>query len=176
MHPLHDFVEKVFRNAVTAGCGGGNFCPSVTVSRAQMAVFLLRSKNGPSFVPPPATGKIFLDVPADSFVAAWIEELYNEGIDDGCKGGYFCPADPVLRGPMAKLLLKARKGSDYVPPPATGIFSDVPVTDELAPWIERLYREGITAGCTASPLNFCPNGLNPRGDMSVFLVTTFNLR
>jgi hypothetical protein len=28
------------RNSVTAGCGGGNYCPGNPVTRGQMAVFL----------------------------------------------------------------------------------------------------------------------------------------
>src|SRR5262249_54722887 len=36
---FHDDVEKIFRAAITAGCGGGNYCPSAPVTRAQMAVF-----------------------------------------------------------------------------------------------------------------------------------------
>ncbi|MCL4272567.1 MAG: S-layer homology domain-containing protein [Anaerolineales bacterium] len=32
---------------VTGGCGGGNFCPNDSVTRAQMAVFLVRTFNLP---------------------------------------------------------------------------------------------------------------------------------
>jgi len=30
-------------SGVTAGCGGGNFCPDAPVTRAQMATFLSRA-------------------------------------------------------------------------------------------------------------------------------------
>ena len=71
-----------------------------------MAVFLLRAKHGPTYTPPPATGLLFADVPADAFAAAWIEALANEGISSGCGGGNFCPNDPTSRGQAAALLVR----------------------------------------------------------------------
>ncbi len=39
-------VETVFHFGITSGCGSGNFCPDGLVTRAQMAVFLLKAKHG----------------------------------------------------------------------------------------------------------------------------------
>jgi hypothetical protein len=39
-HGQHQFVEALARAGITAGCGGGNFCPLNPVTRGQMAVFL----------------------------------------------------------------------------------------------------------------------------------------
>jgi len=36
----HRFVEALYASGITAGCGGGNFCPNTPVTRGQMAVFL----------------------------------------------------------------------------------------------------------------------------------------
>jgi len=44
--PLHSFVETIFRGGITAGCGGGRYCRNDAVTRAQMAVFLLKAKFG----------------------------------------------------------------------------------------------------------------------------------
>ncbi len=60
--PFHAPVEAIVRDGITGGCGGGNYCPSSAVTRAQMAVFLLRAEHGAAYVPPPATGTIFGDV------------------------------------------------------------------------------------------------------------------
>ena len=43
---FHDAIETVFRNGVTAGCGVGTYCPTAPVTRAQMAVFLLKAEHG----------------------------------------------------------------------------------------------------------------------------------
>ena len=66
-------------------------------------------------------------------------------------------------------------GSSYTPPTAVGIFGDVPISDTFAPWIEDLYNRNITGGCQASPLLYCPDNPNTRGQMAVFLVKTFGL-
>ena len=42
-NPYFQFVEALAASGVTAGCGGGNFCPDVPVTRAQMATFLSRA-------------------------------------------------------------------------------------------------------------------------------------
>lgn len=39
-HPQHRFVEALFAAGITAGCGGGNYCPDAPLTRGQMAVFL----------------------------------------------------------------------------------------------------------------------------------------
>ena len=39
-HPQHQFVEALVAAGITAGCGGGNYCPNNPVTRGQMAVFL----------------------------------------------------------------------------------------------------------------------------------------
>ena len=171
---FYPFIENIFHNGITGGCGVGIYCPTNSVTRAQMAVFLLKSKHGAAFVPPPCSG-IFGDVPCPSLFADWIEELSVEGITAGCGNGNYCPNDPVTRQQMSAFLLKSLNGSGYVPPPAAGIFGDVPVSNPFAPWIEDLYNRQITAGCSASPLLYCPADPNTRQQMAVFLTKTFSL-
>jgi uncharacterized protein (DUF1800 family) len=171
----HAPVETIIRDGITSGCGGGNYCPSSGVTRAQMAVFLLRAEHGAAYVPPPATGTIFGDVHVGDFAADWIEQLYTEGITGGCLGGSpptYCPNSSVTRGQMAAFLLKIFHGTGYAPPAATGVFSDVPVSMPLAPWIEEMARLAITSGC--GPGMYCPSNAVTRGQMAVFLAKTFH--
>ncbi len=175
-HIFHDFVNTIARNLVTAGCGGGNYCPDAFNTRAQMAVFLLKGSLGSDYVPPPPTGTVFGDVPANSFAAAWIEDLAGRGITGGCGGGNYCPGNSVTRAQMAVFLLKALLGPGYVPPTAVGIFADVPVGSFAADWIEDLYNRNITGGCAANPLRYCPSNSVTRGQMAVFLTKTFGLQ
>ena len=170
---FHDFVEKMVRHRITAGIGGGRYGRNLPATNAQMAVFLLKAKHGPFYAPPAATGAIFDDVPADSPFAGWIEQLALEGIADTCyTGTTFCPDLAVDRGRMARLLLKARHGSAYMPPACEGLFKDVPCSLELAPWIEQLSREGITGGCDGGWL-YCPAAPVTRGQTAVFLTKSF---
>jgi uncharacterized protein (DUF1800 family) len=173
--PYHAPVETIIRDGITSGCGGGNSCPTSPVTRGQMAVFLLRAEHGSAYVPPPATGTIFGDVTTSTPFADWIEQLYAEGITGGCLGGsppLYCPTASVTRGQMATFLLKIYHGTGYAPPPASGVFSDVPVSMPLAPWIEEMARLSITSGC--GPGLYCPSNPVTRGQMAVFLAKTFH--
>ena len=171
---FHDFVVRVLRNGITAGCGGGNYCRDNAVTRAQMAVFLLKSEHGPLFEPPGCTG-VFPDVPCPGQFTDWIETLAAEGITGGCGGGNYCPGNPVTRQQMAVFLLKTEHGSAFTPPPCTGLFGDVPCPGLFTPWVEQLFHENITGGCQASPLLYCPVSSVTRGQMAVFLSKTFSL-
>ena len=100
------WIEQLAADGVTSGCGGGLFCPDAPTSRAEMAVFLLRASGFSGCTPPPATGAIFSDVPADYWAASWIEELVHDGVTAGCGGGGFCPDAPVSRAQMGVFLVK----------------------------------------------------------------------
>ena len=76
---------------------------------------------------------------------------------------------------MAVFLLKTLLGSGYAPPPAAGIFADVPASYFAIDWIEDLYNRGITAGCGTNPLSYCPDANVPREQMATFLVRTFSI-
>jgi hypothetical protein len=41
------FIHYIYANGVTAGCGGGNYCPASIVTRWQMAVFLVNAFHMP---------------------------------------------------------------------------------------------------------------------------------
>ena len=173
---FHTEVEKIFRNAITSGCGGGYYCRDGAVRRDQMAVFLLKAKYDALYAPPACTPPgLFLDVACPGPFTDWIEQLAAEGITSGCGGDNYCPDSPVRRDQMAVLLLKAEHGSGYVPPACIppGVFLDVPCPGLFTNWIERLAAEQVTAGCGGG--NYCPDSPNTRGQMAVFLVRTFNL-
>jgi hypothetical protein len=41
------WIKQLVADGITAGCGNGNFCPDAPVTRAQMAVFLVKTFNLP---------------------------------------------------------------------------------------------------------------------------------
>ncbi len=112
---LAPWINQLVTEGITAGCGNGNYCPGNPVTRAQMSVFLLIAKHGSGYVPPPATGTVFGDVPASNPFAKWIEELSAEGITGGCGGGNFCPSVTSTRGQMAVFLTTTFSLSLYGP-------------------------------------------------------------
>ena len=172
--PFRDSIEKLAVAGITSGCGRGDFCPGAPLTRAQVSVWLLRARHGTASSPPPASGAVFVDVPADGFAAAWIEELAAEGITSGCGGGNFCPDAALTRAEAAVFLLRTLHGPDFVPPAASGtVFLDVPADAFAAAWIEELFVEGITSGCGGG--DYCPAEPVTRGQAAALLVAAFGL-
>ena len=171
------WIERLYNSGITGGCSLSPmmYCPEGAVTRAQMAIFLERGMNGSAYIPPAGTGMVFADVPLSYGAVDWIEKLYADGITGGCGPGLYCPDNVATRAQMAIFLLRAEYGAAYSPPAATGIFADVPTSDSAAAWIEQLYNEGITGGCSTTPLMYCPANPVTRAAMAVFLVRTFNL-
>jgi len=170
--PFHASVEKVFRAAVSSGCGAGLYCPGAPLTRAESAVLLLKAQIGAILVPPSCVG-VFADVTCPGAYTDWIEYFYYYGYTAGCGGGNYCPNVSVSRAQLAVLLLKARHGSGYLPPACQGTFADVTCPGPFADWIEQLAAEGITAGCGGG--NYCPSNPVTRGQMAVFLSKGFIL-
>jgi parallel beta-helix repeat protein len=168
------FIHAIYEQGITTGCSTSplKYCPDTPVTRAQMAIFLLKAKHGSQYMPPPAVG-VFGDVPANFWAGAWIEQLAKEGITSGCGAGNYCPETPVTRDQMAVFLLKAKHGISYLPPAPTGVFGDVSTTHWAGAWIEQLVAEGITVGCGNG--NYCPLVPVSRDQMAVFLTRTFSL-
>jgi hypothetical protein len=101
------WIEELSRVGITGGCGNGNYCANRNVTRAEMAVFLLRAIEGSEYTPPVATGTVFNDVPATYWGAPWIEELSRRSITGGCGNANYCPNRQVIRAEMAVFLVRA---------------------------------------------------------------------
>jgi hypothetical protein len=102
--PFCRFIEELANRGVVAGCGPGQFCPTASITREQMAIFVLRTLD--PVLNPPACGtpSMFADVPASSPFCRWIEELARRGVVTGCGGGDYCPTQPVTREQMGVFL------------------------------------------------------------------------
>jgi uncharacterized repeat protein (TIGR03803 family) len=108
-----DWIEELYAEQITGGCQTDPllYCPGRAVTRAEMAVFLLRTRHGTGYVPNPCAG-IFADVPCPATpefpYSDWIEQLYDDAITGGCAVGplRYCPDNPNLRGEMAVFLTK----------------------------------------------------------------------
>jgi len=168
-------INTLFRTGITSGCAVGSYCPNSPITRAQMAVFILRAMLGSYHFPPalPPEGSSFDDV-TNQF-PTWVEEFYQTGITGGCATNplRYCPDAAVTRGQMAVFILRGIEGAGYVPPalpPEGSSFNDVTT---FATWIEELYNRGITGGCGGG--NYCPNSPVTRGQMAAFLQRGFNL-
>jgi hypothetical protein len=148
------------------------------IKRSELAAHLVVGLHGTSFTLPAAVG-LFSDVPVSHWAARWVEQLQRDGVTRGCALSplRFCPDISLSRAETAVFLLRARYGKLYQPPPATGrVFVDVPASHWAAAWIERLYAEGLTAGCSASPRAYCPGLPVSWWEAEIFLGRLFGTR
>ncbi len=177
---LQPFVSTLLRNRVTTGCQASPlfYCPAGTVTREQMAVFLLKAA-GVKKEQLPAYGNEFADVAAHSPYAPWIAELMRRGVTAGCGTDkptgkpLYCPTGDVTREQMAAFLLKGKGVTKGQLQPYEGRFSDVPASSAFAQWIEELVRRKVTAGIGDG--QYGPARPASRRQMAVFLVKNFEL-
>ena len=171
---LGDIGESVFvddiiwlaEEGITRGCNppaNDQFCPDRTVTRGQMAAFLVRFLDLTAIDPTIS----FTDTGGNIFEQD-ILKLATAGITRGCnaEGTEFCPDRGVTRGQMAAFLVRAfgltdNGGGNLFTDDDASIFEDD---------IDKLATAGITRGCNPPTNdNFCPDRTVTRGQMAAFL-------
>ena len=100
-------IVRLVARGITLGCGGSSYCPGQTVTRDQMAAFLVRAVEGEPNPNLCAGGSPFTDVPAASLFCPYIVRLQARGITLGCGGSNYCPGQAVARDQMAVFLTRA---------------------------------------------------------------------
>ena len=101
-------INRIAAAGVTVGCNpptNDHFCPKRTVSREEMATFVIRA-----FSIPEATSSDWFTDDDGSIHENNIDRLAEAGITVGCNppaNDHFCPLDKVTRGQMAVFLTRA---------------------------------------------------------------------
>ena len=146
------------------GCGGGRLCPDEALPRWEAAVWLVRVLDGED--PHRRRSVRFDDVGASRWWAPYVERLAELEVTLGCslEPARFCPYGVVTRAQMASFLVRA---FELAPSDPAG-FEDTADTFS-PPDIDALYASGITKGCSADPLLYCPYRDTTRGEMASFL-------
>jgi hypothetical protein len=181
---LHDAVTAIARAGITAGCGGGAYCPNDPLSRRQVAALLERAVHGPDFVYPVVPSG-FSDLPPCDGFAVYIAQLAADGLTNGCASGKFCPDAIVQRNQIAALLARSKSPSG-IPTQGTvdgnpydceaggvSLFNDVSPTDGFCSAIHDLAALHITFGCGGG--SFCPGDPVNRAQAALFLSRAFPL-
>lgn len=110
-------INALAMAGITRGCNppaNDQFCPTASVTREQMAAFVVRAFGYAD----PGPGDRFED-DDDSVFEADIDALGAAGITKGCNppaNTNFCPRDPVLRDQMASFLGRALGLAPITPP------------------------------------------------------------
>ena len=110
--PCPGTVRSLDRGAraegITGGCGGGNYCPDNTVTRKQMAPFLLKTLYGSAHVPPSLHRRLHRRAVPGNVRATGSRSSTASGITGGCSVAplQYCPDNPNTRAQMAVFLVK----------------------------------------------------------------------
>ena len=116
-------------------------------------------------------GPSFVDVPADHWAISHIEALFRAGFVAGCQSQprRFCPDQSMSRAEGAVFVVRGVRTASFLPPePAGQTFADVPLGQWYTKWVEQLWQDGYTRGCTLQPLQFCPLRTHTRAEAAVF--------
>jgi hypothetical protein len=101
-----NWIQEMAALGITNGCGVGLFCPDDSVTRAQMAVFIIRARYGSTamfdYLPTP----LFTDVLSNAFAFIYIQRMKMDSITSGCTVTTYCPDNPVTRGDMAIFVMR----------------------------------------------------------------------
>ncbi len=157
-------IEALAREGITKGCGGDLFCPRGTVTRGEMAAFLVRALDLP------AASSVEFSDDDDSVFEGDIERLAAAGVTKGCSADRFCPDAAVTREQMAAFLHRALDDRLTAGDPIA--FTDV-VGSTFVDDIAWLSGTGVTKGCADD--RFCPHDPVTREQMATFLVRALGL-
>jgi hypothetical protein len=117
---------------------------------------------------------VFSDVPPEHPYHDYIVALYQHGYVVSCNEttNMYCPDEPVTRAQQAVFVMRGVFGTDFEPPqPTEQIFHDVDISTHWgADWIDAMYREGLTAGCSTEQLAYCPTRLNTIAEGCTFML------
>lgn len=164
------YIEALAATGITRGCDppdNDHFCPDYSVTRGQVASFLVRALD----LPPATVTDRFTD-DDESPHEADIDALVAAGISRGCnppENDQFCPDRPVTRGEMAAFLVR---GFGYPTPAEIDTFGDDDYS-VFEPDIEALVAAGITSGCDVG--RYCPEQPILRKNLAVFLSRAMQL-
>jgi len=137
-----EYIQKLYELGITTGCGVGLFCPNDNVTRAQMAVFIIRARYGATTVVDYPATPYFTDVPLGSFAFDDIQRMKEDNITSGCETTEYCPDNPVTRGDMAIFVMR-------------GAFNQLLPSTE--PILSEFYPGFLSNGTTSS---FAVTGVN----------------
>ncbi len=116
-HAFYRFIEDLAKRGITSGClpappgGLPSFCPENPVTRAELAVFVMRLLG--IAAPSPPTNPIYGDLAGYEWARNAAEEAAVLKIMSPCSmvvneggGAQFCPGEPVTRREVAQVIAR----------------------------------------------------------------------
>ena len=111
----------------------------------------------------------FVDVPGTHWSYDAVQWAWENGwvVGRSLNPPMYYPMSPMTRAEISVLIVRAHYGVAYEPPPATGMFPDVPADYWGARWIERAVLDGLLG--PAANGHFYPRSPANRADVAVLL-------
>jgi len=179
-HWAYDSIMACYRAHIVAGYADGYYRPEVTVSRAQMAVFISRAvAGGEQNVPPGAADPKFPDVEPDHWAYDYIEYAALNLIVEGYADGLYHPTWVITRAQMAVFIARSivtprgDEGLNSYVPPEVPSFSDVATSYWSFKHIEYLAGKDVVKGYPDGM--YRPTVTVTRDQMAVFIARAFML-
>jgi hypothetical protein len=114
-HPFFKYIQKMKELGITAGCTPTAFCPNDSITRGQMATFIIRAKlrasNSELVQPAYPASAFFNDVSSFHMFYPYIQKMKNLGLTSGCTVTDYCPEGTTTRGELAAFISRTL----YVP-------------------------------------------------------------
>lgn len=177
--PYFDYISLMSSYGITAGCQASPplYCPSTPVTRAEMAVFVVRGLDlalGTTFTYP--TTAYFQDITStgtDGEFYPYVQRIMQLGITAGCQASppLYCPDSSITQAEMAVFMVRSWMQANNLTTftyPQTPYFTDVVPTDEFFSFIQKVAQLGIWTGCTAT--TFCENSAVTRDQMAPMIM------
>jgi len=177
--PYFDYISLMSSYGITAGCQAAPplYCPSTPVTRAEMAVFVVRgvdlALNTAFTYPPTAYFQDILSTGTDSNFYPYVQRIAQLGITSGCQASppLFCPDASITQGEMAVFMIRGWMQANNLTTftyPQTPYFTDVASTDLFFSFIQKMAQLGIWTGCT--PTTYCENSAVTRDQMAPMIM------
>jgi len=152
-NPFFPHIQKMVDLGITKGCEAGLFCPTDTIPRWAMAIFMVRARlalHGAAFTT--ATTLYFADVPTNvegnGIPFPFIQRSYEEHVTNGCGTNplIFCPDELVTRWQMALFIMR-------------GLFNETMVLSPTAPLLTGV-SPNTMAATAGSQITVTITGIN----------------
>lgn len=178
----YDYIESLWDNNFVAGCQSTPtrlYCPDTTLSRAEIAVFVVRGVHGAAYTPADPVSPPFTDVPLGQWYTKWVNQLKVDGYTAGCGSGNYCPLSGHNRAEASVFFMRMYQNNPAYDPTTDpngpfgvgNVFADMPLTYWGTKWAEAAYYYNLIEPCETIPaLKFCPTDPMTRATAAYMMV------
>jgi hypothetical protein len=168
-------IVACFDAGIIAGYPDGRYCPELSVTRGQMAVYISRAMaGGDDNVPDGPAQPSFEDVPSHHWAYKHVEYCVANGVVQGYTPTTYAPLAVVNREQMAVFVARAVAGGDENVPegPLEPSFEDVPTGHWAFKYVEYCVDNAIVQGYGDG---YHPQDVVTRDQMAVYIARAFDL-